>query len=134
MPFFYGQRARLERCAEMQEALYVKCALLLSELNQSRKLINIKSTIFWDITPCSALKVNRRFGGTCRLHFQGRRIGRVRNQRGSKWQASTLKMGLICPTETSADFQRTTRRYIPGDNTLHNHRCESLKSYITNIR
>jgi hypothetical protein len=26
----------------------------------------IKSSIFWDITPCSPLKVNRRFGETCR--------------------------------------------------------------------
>jgi hypothetical protein len=25
----------------------------------------------------------------------------------------------------SIDFQRTTRRYIPEDNTLHNHRCEN---------
>jgi hypothetical protein len=24
--------------------------------------------IFWDITPCSMVKVNRRFGGTYRLH------------------------------------------------------------------
>jgi hypothetical protein len=28
----------------------------------------MKSTIFWDITPCSPLKVNRRFGGIHRLH------------------------------------------------------------------
>jgi hypothetical protein len=28
---------------------------------------------FWDITPCSALSVNRRFGGTCRLHLEGRK-------------------------------------------------------------
>jgi hypothetical protein len=27
----------------------------------------MKNSIFWDITPCSPLKVNRRFGGTCRL-------------------------------------------------------------------
>jgi hypothetical protein len=33
----------------------------------------IKSTIFWGITPCSPLKVNRRFGGTYRLHLQSRR-------------------------------------------------------------
>jgi hypothetical protein len=33
----------------------------------------IKSTIFWDITPCSLFKVNRRFGGTYRLNLQGRR-------------------------------------------------------------
>jgi hypothetical protein len=72
-----------------------------------------KSTIFWDITPCSLLSVNRRFGGTYRLHLQGRRIGRARNQRASR----------------SVDTQWTTRRYIPEDNTLHNHRCENLKSY-----
>jgi hypothetical protein len=29
--------------------------------------------MFWDIMLCSPLKVNRRLGGTCRLHFQGRR-------------------------------------------------------------
>jgi hypothetical protein len=31
-----------------------------------------KSSIFWDITPCSPLRVNRRFRGICRLHLQGR--------------------------------------------------------------
>jgi hypothetical protein len=30
----------------------------------------IKSTIFWDITPCSQLKVNRRLGGKYRLHLR----------------------------------------------------------------
>jgi hypothetical protein len=44
----------------------------------------MKSTIFWDITLCSPLKVNRRFGRTYRLHLQGRRISRARNQRGSR--------------------------------------------------
>jgi hypothetical protein len=38
-------------------------------------------------------------------------------------------MEAICSSETSVDFQRTTRRYIPEDSTLHNHRCENLKSY-----
>jgi hypothetical protein len=32
-------------------------------------------------------------------------------------------------SETSADFQRTTRRYIPADRTLRNHRCVNLRSY-----
>jgi hypothetical protein len=41
----------------------------------------------------------------------------------------TLKMETICSSETSVDFERTTRRYIPDDSTLHNHRCENLKSY-----
>jgi hypothetical protein len=34
----------------------------------------MKNTIFWDITPCSPLEVNRRFGETYRLHLQGRKI------------------------------------------------------------
>jgi hypothetical protein len=33
----------------------------------------MNSTIFWDITPCSPLSVNPRFGGTYGLHLQGRR-------------------------------------------------------------
>jgi hypothetical protein len=28
----------------------------------------MKSSIFWDIRPCSPLKIKRRFGGTCRIH------------------------------------------------------------------
>jgi hypothetical protein len=44
------------------------------------KAVVMKSSIFWDITPCSPLKTNRRFRGTCRLHLQGR-ISRARNQR-----------------------------------------------------
>jgi hypothetical protein len=39
-----------------------------------------KSTVFWDITPCSQWKVKGRFGGTYRLHLQDQRISRARNQ------------------------------------------------------
>jgi hypothetical protein len=42
----------------------------------------------------------------------------------------TLKMKAICPSETSIDFQRNPRRYIPEDSTLYNDRGENLKSYI----
>jgi hypothetical protein len=44
--------------------------------------------------------------------------------------SSTLKMEAICSFETSVATQQTTRRQIPEDNTLHNHGCENLKSYI----
>jgi hypothetical protein len=47
----------------------------------------MKCTIFWDRTPCSPLKVNRRFEGTYRLHCQGWGISRARYQCESKWQA-----------------------------------------------
>jgi hypothetical protein len=36
--------------------------------------------------------------------------------------------GDMC-SETEVEFQWTTRRYIPEDSTLPNHRCENLKSY-----
>jgi hypothetical protein len=52
----------------------------------------LKSTIFWDITPCSPLNVNRSFGGTYRLHLQDRRISRARNQLVSRWQAELCDM------------------------------------------
>jgi hypothetical protein len=39
-------------------------------------------------------------------------------------------MEAIRSSETSGATQRTTRRHIPEDDTLHNHRCENLKSYI----
>jgi hypothetical protein len=70
----------------------------------------MKSTIFRDITPCSPLKVNR--------------INRARNQHESYTLISLLgiffdlKMEAIYCSETSVDFQRTTRRYIPEDSTL----------------
>jgi hypothetical protein len=41
----------------------------------------IKSSIFWDITSCSPLKVNRTFEGICRRNLQGQTISEVRNQR-----------------------------------------------------
>jgi hypothetical protein len=47
----------------------------------------MKSTIFWNITLCSTLKFNRRFGRTYRLHFQGPRISGARYHRESRWQS-----------------------------------------------
>jgi hypothetical protein len=39
-------------------------------------------------------------------------------------------MEAIRSSETSGTTQRTTRRHIPEEDTLQNHRCENLKSYI----
>jgi hypothetical protein len=44
--------------------------------------------------------------------------------------SSTLKMEAIFSSETSLNFQRNIQRYIPEGSTLHNHRCENLRSYI----
>jgi hypothetical protein len=43
-----------------------------------------KNCVFWDITPCSPLKVIQHFGGTCQLHHQGRGISPARNQLESR--------------------------------------------------
>jgi hypothetical protein len=81
----------------------------------------MKAYIFWNITPCSPLKVNRPFGGTsrdllviclmlvfCLAYF------------------STLRMEMTCSSETSIDFQRTTLHYVPEDRALHLLCCEIL--------
>jgi hypothetical protein len=65
----------------------------------------IKSTIFWDITLCSPVCVNRR------CHLLARWFP-------AELIYSTLKMEAICSSETSVDTQRTTRSYIPEDGTL----------------
>jgi hypothetical protein len=36
-------------------------------------LVVMKSSVFWNITPYSPLKVSRRFGGTYRFHLQGQK-------------------------------------------------------------
>jgi hypothetical protein len=53
--------------------------------------VTIKNAIFWDVAPCTSC-VNQRFGGTYRLHLQGRRI-RERGTRVSRWllQSKTLR-------------------------------------------
>jgi hypothetical protein len=91
--------------------------MTLCILLQSLPAFQRKSTAFWDITPYSPLKVNRRFG--YHLHIQSQ-ISRVRYQHESRWQA---EMGAIYSSETSVGFQQTTRRYIPEDRTFHKHCC-----------
>jgi hypothetical protein len=65
----------------------------------------------WDITPSSLLRINRRFGGTCRLHLQGRKISQARNQHESSSLHNVL-------ARLQVDFKRTTPRYIAEGWTL----------------
>jgi hypothetical protein len=85
----------------------------------------IKSSIYWNITPCSQGKVNRRFIGTYSLHVHLAACFMLVSRLVS---FSAIKIGAICSTETSVDFHRTKRRYIPEDRTPNSHRCENLKS------
>jgi hypothetical protein len=76
------------------------------------------------------------FVGTIKILAHKRSSPRVseagnQHEAGKKHPASpspALKMEATCSSETSVDTQRTTRRYIPEDDALHNDRCENLKS------
>jgi hypothetical protein len=62
------------------------------------------------------LKVNRRFGERCRFHLQSQEEDK--RAAGSKLRYPTLDMQATYYFETSVDFQRTTRRYVPEARTL----------------
>jgi hypothetical protein len=74
----------------------------------------VKSFIFWDMTPCSPLIFNRRFGRTYHLHLQGRRISQAALPATCFTLVSSLncslilKMEAIYSSETSLDFQWTS--------------------------
>jgi hypothetical protein len=68
------------------------CYWFLYSFNIEQTESTLKSSIFWDITPCSPLKVNQRFGGTCRLQLQGQRISRARNQSESMGQTEQNRL------------------------------------------
>jgi hypothetical protein len=87
----------------------------------------MKNVVVWDVAPCRSC-VNRRFGGTYRLHLQGRKI----RERGTSVNRclqppahagssladfSTLKMEAIHSSETSV-HTRSARRHIPEDGIL----------------
>jgi hypothetical protein len=95
----------------------------------------VKNAVFWDVTPCGCRK-NRRFGGTYRLHHQGRRNQHGRNTVSSSGTVvpnslilSTLTMEAILSSETLV-LTRAIPRHIPEGGILHSHRRENIKSYI----
>jgi hypothetical protein len=62
-------------CIDVEPILYVsgtkyKTFLVASLYNSLQIIVPLKSSIFWDKTSCSPLKVNRLFGGTCHLYIQ----------------------------------------------------------------
>jgi hypothetical protein len=73
------------------------------------------------------MKINRRFGGICRLHLQS--LQTTFTLVSCLAYSSIMKIDAIFSYETSANFQRTTLLYFPEDITLRNQRCESIKSY-----
>jgi hypothetical protein len=51
----------------------------------------LKNAVFWDVAPCRSCELSRRFGGTRRLHLQGRKI-RERGTSLSRWTYWHLRL------------------------------------------
>jgi hypothetical protein len=112
-------------------------------------MVTVKNAVFWDMEPCGLI-INR-FGGTCRLHLQGRRNNAREESVGrlitccltlflSRVISSTLKMEATRSSETSV-YNKPTRCHISEDGILvctgsvHTQSCESdfniLKLHVT---
>jgi hypothetical protein len=87
--------------------------------------------------PYSPLSFNRRFGEHIASIFRVEEISSAKTSLPpacllifAELISWTLKMEAICSSKTSVETQLTLRRHITEDDTLHNYRCENLKSYI----
>jgi hypothetical protein len=98
--------------------------------------INLKNAAFWDVAP-RVLIINRRFGGTCCLHLQGR-INKASEEKCqtdanrltlflARVISYTLTMDTTRSSETSA-YNKHTRPHIPEDGIIHSHLRQNLKS------
>jgi hypothetical protein len=84
--------------------LFCNLNIPLTEKFEVLTAVVMKSTIFWDITPCSPLKVGRHFGETYCLHLQSR-ISWAKYQHDSRRQAGWYLARLIRPWRWT--------RYVP---------------------
>jgi hypothetical protein len=97
----------------------------------------MKNAVFWDVAPYG-FNINRRFGGTCRLYFQGRRNNTSQSvsNRLTLFLAcvisSVLRMEATCSSETSV-YNKPTGRHIPEGGILHSHRSENLNPWMSVI-
>jgi hypothetical protein len=80
-------------------------------------VVVMKNTIFWDITPCSPLKVNRRVGGTYRLDLQGQRINRARNLSFTPRIPARTRVFPLLRSKEGSGAQAASHTFGTGDKT-----------------
>jgi hypothetical protein len=83
----------------VNEVSYGHCKPLNREVFSIAETFEVKIIIFWDVTLCSLLRCNRRFGGTYSLHFQSRRTFQqepASKQVASKSIMESYRRRLLC--------------------------------------
>jgi hypothetical protein len=84
-PFYTFQFTDMENCGWHNKLLKINHSLTSCWIRRYLvrfevfTAMTMKNTVFWDVAPCRYF-VNRRFGGTYRLHLQGRSNPRAMNQ------------------------------------------------------
>jgi hypothetical protein len=83
---------------------------------------------FRDVTSCSLLQVFRRFGGTYCLYIQGGtlRHGSSKQNPSCFVYSSSLKIEILCPSETSVNIWWTALSYIPEVGTVNFIHCHTI--------
>jgi hypothetical protein len=71
----------------------------------------MKCSVFWGMTPCSPMK-------SLLTSWRNMSPPSSGSKNMSSKKLETLKMEATCSSETSVDFLRTARRYIPEESTL----------------
>jgi hypothetical protein len=75
--------------------------------------VTMKKAVFWDVAPCRS-RVNRRFGGTYRLHLQGRKI----HERGTSVTGVCSHLLILVP-RSRIFLPWRWRRYVLRNVGLH---------------
>jgi hypothetical protein len=91
---------------------------LISVGPKDLKAVRMSSSIYWDIWPCSPLKVNLRFEGTYRLHLQGVKVRQARSHYSFMLNYYliyflTLKTDAINYSKMPLNIYWTTRGHVP---------------------
>jgi hypothetical protein len=84
----------------------------------------VNSTVFWYVTPCCPVGINRLPRGTYCFHLQGRRVSQVNNKQDLCLMlalllevcftySSIMKIETVRSSETLVNIYQITRCYIP---------------------
>jgi hypothetical protein len=85
--------------------------------------------VFWNILEYNFLKVNQRFGGTCRLHLQGWRLNQARNQECRQRVGVRWRWRISGLSWRRSPFIGVYGIAFQTDRTNHSVSCENLKSH-----